>query len=367
MRRAAERGHEVLFLETGNFLGKHLFSLGRRPSLSLLRRLTTGQRVAPRVTVRKALNVLPWAQRYALAATVNNRINAVLVRRLAQRLPTPVVMWIYDPCAAGAVTKGSDGLVVYDCVDDYPEQVGPDQRRRLLVAAADARAAERAHLVFTTTTPLFERQRRRNPRTYLASNAGDFARFSPAADPQLAASEVAALRRPVLGFVGNIVPTKLDLDLLERLAAGHPEWTLVLVGPSAPELASRIIALASRANVHWFGERPYDELPRYVAAFDVGLVPYVANDYTKSCFPLKVFEYLAAGKPVVATGVPAVSGMEPDVVLVEDVGSVDRAVNAVLELASPEDRERRRRLAAANSWENRAGKLLGLVAEELAA
>jgi glycosyltransferase involved in cell wall biosynthesis len=367
MRRAAEQGHDVLFVETGRFLGKHVVGLLRRPRRSLFRRLTTGERVAPHVTVRKALNLAPWAQRYAVAAAINNRVNGALIRRLSRRLEAPVVAWVYDPCAARAAAGLVESFAVYDCVDDYPEQVGSDRRRRSLVAAADADAAERARLVFTTTAPLFERQRRRNPRTFLAPNAGDYARFAPAADPALAAEELSRLDRPVLGFIGNIVPVKVDLDLLDHLAANHPEWTLVLVGPSARDVAPRVAELASRPNVQWFGARPYEDVPRYVAALDVGLVPYVANDYTRSCFPLKVFEYLAAGKPVVATGVPAVSGMEPDVVLVDGVRDFEAAVRAALERTSREDRERRRRLAAANSWETRAGKLLGLVAEELAA
>jgi glycosyltransferase involved in cell wall biosynthesis len=366
MLRAAERGHQILFLETSEFLGKHLWRLARRPRRSLLRRLVGGEPVLPRVTVRKALNVLPWGQRYRIAGRVNGAVTRALVCRVAHALPEPVVLWVYDPCAADLSGRCHEAFSVYDCVDDYVEQVGPDERRRAVVAAGDQKAAAGARLVFATTRPLFDRQSRRNARTYLAPNAADFERFAPATDRSLAAAETADLRRPVLGFVGNIVPEKVDLDLLESLAQARSDWTFLLVGPATPRLAERVSGLSRLANVRWVGPKPYSELPPYVAAFDVGLIPYQLNPYTRSCFPLKVFEYLAAGKPVVASGLPELADMEPDVVLCSSAAEFAAGIEAALAHTGEEDRARRRALAAENTLDGRADRLLGLVAEELA-
>src|SRR5207248_5489186 len=124
--------------------------------------------------------------------------------------------------------------------------------------------------------------------------------------------------------------SKLDFDLLEDVAYSVPQWTLLLIGPAAAETASALERLREYSNVRWLGQKPYAKLPRYVAAFDVGLIPYVANAHTRSCFPLKLFEYLAAGKPVVASGVPELAGMEPNVVLANGVPAfVKAAQNAV--------------------------------------
>ncbi len=125
--------------------------------------------------------------------------------------------------------------------------------------------------------------------------------------------------------------------------------------------------LARRSNVRWVGPKPYSELPKYVAAFDVGLIPYVSNAYTRSCFPLKLYEYLAAGKPVVASGLPELAGMEPDVVLVDGAAAFVDAINAALGHLSDADRIRRMEVASHNSWETRAGRLLALVQVELQA
>jgi glycosyltransferase involved in cell wall biosynthesis len=113
------------------------------------------------------------------------------------------------------------------------------------------------------------------------------------------------------------------------------------------------------------GWKRYADLPRYVAAFDVGICPYAANAYTRNVFPLKVYEYLAAGKPVVATGTPSLAGLEPDVLVAQTGASLVGAVETALGASTAADRERRMALAARNTWEDRTERLLGLVADEL--
>jgi glycosyltransferase involved in cell wall biosynthesis len=197
-------------------------------------------------------------------------------------------------------------------------------------------------------------------------NVGDFDHFRPALDREIAPEELRHLPRPVLGFSGNFLPTKVDFDLLETLAARRPDATLLLIGPARPDTRERVERLAALPNVRWLGAKAYAELPAYVAAFDVAVIPYVANAYTRSCFPLKLFEYLAAGKPVVATGLPELAGMEPDVVLASGVDGVDAAIDSMLERRSAEDAARRVELASQNTWESRAERLLGLVRAEIA-
>ena len=169
----------------------------------------------------------------------------------------------------------------------------------------------------------------------------------------------------MLGFAGNFVASKVDFDLLERLSAELPDATVLLVGPADGAERERLLRLDARPNVRWVGHRPYGELPRYVAAFDVALIPYVENDYTRSCFPLKLFEYLAAGKPVVAAGLPELRGMEPDVVVAGEPQEFFAAVRAALELRGETDVARRAALASENTWETRTDRLLGLVESEL--
>src|SRR6185436_18708700 len=134
------------------------------------------------------------------------------------------------------------------------------------------------------------------------------------------------LPRPIVGFAGNLVASKVDFALLHAVVSARRDWTIVLIGPVGADAVRDVRRLAHEPNVRWLGQKAYDELPRHVAAFDVAVIPYASNAYTRSCFPLKLFEYLAAGKPVVASGLPELRGMEPDVVVVAGAGAFADAV-----------------------------------------
>ena len=155
MTRAAARGHQVLFVETGHFLGTRAADWLRGKDGAFVARLIGAESVEPGLSVRRSVNVLPWGQRFGLSATVNHRLTARAVSRLARSLPRPVVLWIYDPVAFRRQGDFGEDLVVYDVVDDYAEQAGP--ARYDFVAAADRRAGRDSQLVFATTTPLRDR------------------------------------------------------------------------------------------------------------------------------------------------------------------------------------------------------------------
>jgi glycosyltransferase involved in cell wall biosynthesis len=367
MRRAGAAGHEVVFVETGGFVGRHLWQLARGPHRRrLVRKLAGVQPVAPNVRVAKLWNLLPFAQRYALCNRLNWRLGARWARRAAARLPAPRILWIYDPRGAPSIGSFGEEFSVYDCVDDYPQQVGPSPRRRELVAALDGDTAARSRLVFATTPSLVERQLSRNPRSHLVANVGDFEHFRTAADPASALPELRDLPRPVLGFAGNFLETKVDFDLLAAVAGAFPEATILLAGPARGAAHAKLERLLRSApNTRWLGLQPYELLPRVVAAFDVGLIPYLENDYTRSCFPLKLYEYLAGGKPVVAAGLPSVGGLAPQVVLAHSKDEFVEAVRDALHLP-PSAAEARVALAARNTWDGRAQRLLDLVTAELA-
>jgi glycosyltransferase involved in cell wall biosynthesis len=356
MRRAAAHGHDVLFVETGHFLGRHLWRLARTRRLSLARRVFGAERVDEHVTVVKALNVLPWGHRSRIACAIDNRVTALRLRRAVARLPQPAVAWVYDPCAGSVASALPVALTLYDCVDDYAEQTRGDERRSALVRACERAVVAHAGVVAATSSTQADRL-----HAVLVPNVAEHAHFAAARDASIAAPDVRGLAHPVIGFAGNLLPGKVDFELLAGLAAARPAWTFLCVGPIPDERA--VEPLRRCANVVLTGPRPYAELPRYVAAFDVGLIPYRANDYTRSCFPLKTYEYLAAGKPVVATGLPELAGMEPDVVLAAEPLA---ALDAALAANGPEAAARRSALAAGHTWETRAATLLDLVDRALA-
>jgi glycosyltransferase involved in cell wall biosynthesis len=366
MARVARHGHRVLYVETGEFLGRQLAALVRTRGISSgLRNLFAAEDVAPGIQVTRAPTMVPWGHRFRPAARVNAALTAWRIRRHLRRTLEPPVLWLYDPCFAPSIGRSGERLAVYDCVDDYAEQSGGDARKHALLSAYDSMAASRAQLVFATAKGLAERHRKNNAKTHHVGNVADFHHFAAVVDGSLPVADMGSLERPVIGFAGNFLADKVDFELLEAVAERRPNWTLLLIGPARDDTRSALAELAARENVRWLGPVAYDELPRYVAAFDVGTIPYLQNAYTRSCFPLKTYEYLAAGKPVVASGLPELEGMEPHVVVAEGTEAFIDAVEDALLVTSEADVASRQAVAAANTWETRAGRLLELVRAEL--
>jgi glycosyltransferase involved in cell wall biosynthesis len=118
-------------------------------------------------------------------------------------------------------------------------------------------------------------------------------------------------------------------------------------------------------NVHFLGHKPVELLPRYIAASQVCLMPYKINEWTRHIDPLKMYEYLAAGKPVVSTDIPSARGFAPPLHLAHDAGSFLQAVELALQQANEAQSETARRLAASNSWDHRVQQISALLEETL--
>lgn len=165
-----------------------------------------------------------------------------------------------------------------------------------------------------------------------------------------------AIRPPIVGFVGHI-SARIDIAYFEAIA--ERGISLLLVGPWQKDFAvSRMSRLLAQPNVQWVGAKPFDELPRYVGAFDVGIVPYADSEFNRGSFPLKTLEYLAAGARVVASDLPSIRWLDTPLVSVGSgpVEFADAVSSALASRPTLEERARRRAFAAQHSWEKRAAQ-----------
>jgi teichuronic acid biosynthesis glycosyltransferase TuaH len=171
------------------------------------------------------------------------------------------------------------------------------------------------------------------------------------------------LEGPIAAFVGHL-NSRTDLALLEGVADAGVG--LLLIGPKAaafePERFARLIG---RSNVAYLGYRSFEDLPSYLKLVDVGLVPYGPTEFNRWSFPMKTLEYLAAGRPVVATSLPAIHWLDTDLVAVADTPrEFAVSVQQQAELAhQPDLVERRRAFARKHSWADRADRLARLLAQ----
>jgi glycosyltransferase involved in cell wall biosynthesis len=297
----------------------------------------------------------PWARH--LNAWLLRRQVGRAARRLGLRQP---LLWSYVPQAEALVDSLRPSQVVYHCVDDIAAQKGvaADAFR-----AAEARFVARADLVLASAPELSRRMRGLGARVLDAPNVADTARFAQALEPGDVDAAVAALPRPRLVFTGAVVATKLDLPFLGDLAAARPDWSLVLVGPvGAGDPATDVSALAAAPNVHLLGPRRYKDLPAVLRGAEAGLIPYAINDLTRSVFPMKVYEYLSAGLPVVSTPLPALAGVA-EITVVADAAAAAQALEQILAEDLPEARRARSDGAQAHSWDQRLQQIAHAVDE----
>jgi glycosyltransferase involved in cell wall biosynthesis len=280
------------------------------------------------------------------------RLMTSAVRRALQeaRIERPVI-WAGTPSPAvvAALDRLPSRLVVYDCLDSVTA-FRPGQPE---VEAAEAALARRADVVLATSRELEARMRRWSTRTVLVPNAADYDHFSrPVAAGDIPA-ELSALPRPVIGYVGEVAAW-FDTGLVRRLALRHPNWSIVLIGPVTAEARSAL----PDANIHVLGRRPYSELPRYLAGFDCCLIPFRATPLTAAVSPVKLYEYLAAGKPVVSTPLPSVLAFGREVLVGADRRFLEAVDEAVAGRHDAVAAEARRCCARAHTWDHRLARVL---------
>jgi glycosyltransferase involved in cell wall biosynthesis len=168
--------------------------------------------------------------------------------------------------------------------------------------------------------------------------------------------------RPILLYIGAISQW-LDFDVLTKVAASHPDKMLVLIGPVAPPVRSEMEKLLHAPNVKHLNEIRHDELPAYLAAAEVCLIPLRKNELTRVLNPNKLYEYFAAGKPVVSINLsPDLEAMRDQVFLAEDAVTFSAQIETALKTASTRAEERRR-LAVANDWQEKAKAMVALIEE----
>lgn len=352
------RKNRVLFVES---LGLRQPQLAGRDVKRILRRLRRGlapPREADGLHVLSPL-VIPL-HRFRAVRELNRRLLPFLVRRAVRRLGLRrPVLWAYVPQAEALLDALDPSLVVYHCVDDLAAQPGIDAAS---FRAAETRFARRADLVLASAPSLAERMRTLSGNVLYAPNVADTALFARALGDGPVDAALAALPHPRVVFTGAVVATKLDVPLLVDLARARPDWSFALVGPvGVGDPRTDVAALGAEPNVHLLGARRYGELPDVLRGADAGLIPYARNELTDGIFPMKVYEYLAAGLPVVATQLPSIVGVT-DVATASDAAGIAALLDRALGHDDPARRAARSRAAEAHSWDARLAEIATAVA-----
>ncbi len=294
--------------------------------------------------------------RLGSVARWNARVVASRVRRL-QDPALPTVLWLSHPNQSNQLGVYGEQLACFDWMDYHA--AFKDGLDRDQIEAEELGLLRRANVVFASSADLMARAGRLGVEAVRVANAADPEFFALAATKPLPCpAEIAALPRPRLLFYGTFGPW-VDTTFLRALALTRRDWPFILIGARTEETKH---ALRDLPNVHWLGWRQYEDLPPYLQHADVCLLPFRTGSLTRAVDPVKLYEYLGAGKPVIATPLDEYAKCGD---LVDIVTSAEQAASVIeRRLAEPETEEwrlRRLRFAAANTWRHRATTVLSAI------
>jgi UDP-galactopyranose mutase len=279
--------------------------------------------------------VVPYLPEGLDGAAVTHTMRALVDQLLEESDVGHFLLWYYTPMALAFTDHLTPVTTVYDCMDEL--SAFKDAPARLKELESDL--MRRASLVFTGGQSLYEAKRHQHPNMHAFPSSVDVDHFARARRITAEPPDQAHIPHPRLGFFG-VIDERLDIALLDGVAMARPDWHLILVGPVVKIDPS---TLPQRPNLHYLGSRKYDELPTYIAGWDVALLPFARNEATRFISPTKTPEYMAAGKAVVSTSIRDVVrpyGRERLVRIADNVPDFVRACAAAM-VEAPEPRNRR--------------------------
>jgi glycosyltransferase involved in cell wall biosynthesis len=351
VRAAAE--NRILFVES---LGLRRPQLAARDLRRIGRRLGSALHPLREVDGLHVLSplVLPLHSNEAL-----RRLNAALLRQFVLRavaklqLRSPL-LWSFVPQAEVLIDVLEPSQVLYYIDDDHAAKAGIDAKSFL---AAEERFARRSDAVLASAPELVTRMRSLNGNVHYAPNVADTRLFAEALEPGPIDPDMADLPGPRIVFVGAILAAKIDIELVVKLARMRPQWTFALIGPIGPgDPRTDVRALTELPNVRMLGYRPYEQLPSVLRGADAAIVPYLLDGEMRSVFPMKIYEYLAAGRPVVSTPLETLVDV-PEVLKAATAEEFAARLEEAIEQDTPAARDARSLRAQAHSWESRLDQI----------
>ncbi|BBD57551.1 UDP-galactopyranose mutase [Nostoc sp. HK-01] len=274
-------------------------------------------------------------------AGINADLQVLIDGLFAEQNIKNYICWYYTPMAIAFTNHLQPQAIVYDCMDELSAFKGASPKLKNY----EAELFRRANLVFTGGQSLYESKVNQHPNVYAFPSSVDITHFAQARNIDEPADQ-ANIPHPRLGFYG-VIDERMDIELLRGMAEARPDWHLVMIGPIVKIDPA---TLPQQENIHYLGSKNYQELPAYLAGWDLAMLPFARNESTRFISPTKTPEYLAAAKPVVSTSIRDVVRPYGELKLVRIADTVDEFV-AAAEQAMQEDN-------AESGWLNRVDTFL---------
>lgn len=354
MQRLAERGYRVLYVERQVGL-EHLW---RYPDIRRRKwdRWKEGLReVVENLWIISFPPLLPGRYYSLTIAHLNQRLVYHWVQPYLRLLNIEdPILWLYRPEDGNLIGRFGECLAVYHCIDEFAANT--HGRKRRIIKTLEESTLQKVDLVFANSLLTYKNKCLHNPHTYHIPSGADVKQFSKVLNEKTSIHpDIADLPHPIAGYIGNI-NEKLDISLLFLTAANLPDWQFVFIGQIYLKLTD-LRPLQTLSNTHFLGRYPFEDIPSLVKGMDICLLPYANTEFARYRSPLKLYEYMAAGKAIVSTNHPEVQEFSKWVNIASTPSDFVSAIENAYQQNSQESQTIRSRLAKAHSWDNRVDKM----------
>lgn len=272
------------------------------------------------------------------------------------KLKDPYII-TFLPNTVNILGRFAEKKVIYYCADHVSSFKGVDTKK---IQEMEQKLFKKADFVFVTSNRLYEQKKNNNKKTYYMPHGVDTDLFKKALDQKTKVpADISDIRKPIIGFFGHISNDWINFEILIFMAKLHPEWSILLIG----KIAADIPNLSIYKNIVFLGSRDYFSLPNYSKAFDVAIIPFVDSTLTRNSNPLKLKEYLAAGRPVVSTPIPELMQYSNIIKIVTGNEAFSAAVEEYLLNDSETSKFHRSNLMESETWECRFKSFVQIISE----
>lgn len=283
------------------------------------------------------------------------RVNSIFeIRKILQRLNIEEIKlaWFYSPAFMEILHCLSAEKIIYDCMDELSLFKGAPT----ILKEQEQELLKTADLILTGGVSLYEEKSKFSDVVHCFPSSVDYQHFNKAKQNLSIPEDIKSIKKPVIGYIG-VIDERIDMNLLKQSAALMPDKSFVMIGPLA-KIEEKDLAKAD--NIHYLGMKSYGELPNYLKAFDVAMMPFSMNDATRFISPTKTLEYMAAGKPIISTPIKDVVRSYQDCVhIIQSPEDFKQAVEQAL--VADDFSDQYQKILKQTSWDHTAKEMLKLI------
>lgn len=271
---------------------------------------------------------------------------------------TAPIFYIECPPALEVVKKFGKKYLIYQRTDLFKAMPGANTH---YIAALDEELTRSADLVLYVNNALWKQGIQKNKNSLLIGHGVDFELFANVAKSKHVPEDIAKIPRPIIGFFGDVSDKTSDLSLLKFVAEKLPDMSFVFVGSISVDVS----CLTQLRNVHFLGQKPYEQVPFYGKEFDVAIMPWNRSKWIEFCNPIKIKEYLALGKPVVSTYYPEIEPYSDLVYVARDYDAFVSCIHNAAQECNPAKQEERRKRVQNETWDSKVEQIKAIIEKDL--